>query len=76
GITRTAMEPLREESYAFYTILSVISIILGIILWIYFHFQSFKIYNIEIIGKTKNYIYKNQLKPQQLVVTGKRWINE
>ncbi|MGL5732499.1 MAG: prolipoprotein diacylglyceryl transferase [Metamycoplasmataceae bacterium] len=76
GITRTAMEPLREESYAFYTILSIISIIMGLILWIYFHFQSFKLYNIEIIGRTRNYISKNQLKPQQLVVTGKRWINE
>ncbi|MGL5617591.1 MAG: prolipoprotein diacylglyceryl transferase [Metamycoplasmataceae bacterium] len=76
GITRTAMEPLREESYAFYTILSVISIIMGCIIGIYFHFQSFKIYNIEIIGRTRNYISKNQSKPQQLVVTGKRWINE
>lgn len=75
GITRTAMEPLREESYAFYTIISVVSIILGIILLIYFYLKSFKLYNIEIIGMTRNYILKTQQKPQ-LVVTGKRWINE
>ncbi|MGL6125383.1 MAG: prolipoprotein diacylglyceryl transferase [Metamycoplasmataceae bacterium] len=76
GVTRTAMEPLREESYLFYTIISVISIILGIMLTIYFYRKSFKLYNIVIIGKTRNYVLKTQQKQQLVAVTGKRWINE
>ncbi len=75
GITRVAMEPLREESYVYYTILSVVSIVAGLILVFYFYKQSFKLYNIQITGKYKKYILKNQQKPV-LVVTGKKWINE
>ena len=75
GITRVAMEPLREESYAYYTILSALSILLGLILVFYFYKKSFKLYNIQIIGKSRIYILKNQQKPV-LVVTGKKWINE
>lgn len=75
GITRVAMEPLREESYAYYTIIAVISIILGLILLFYFYKKSFKLYNIEIVGRTKLYILKTQQKAQ-LVTISKRWINE
>ncbi len=75
GLTRVSMEPLREESYAYYTVLSVLSIILGLLLTLYFYKKSFKLYNIEIIGKTRRYILKTQQKAQ-LVAVGKKWINE
>jgi hypothetical protein len=65
------MEPLREESYAYYTVLSVLSIILGLLLTLYFYKKSFKLYNIEIIGKTRRYILKTQQKAQ-LVAVGKK----
>lgn len=75
GVTRVAMEPLREESYLFYTLLSIFSIVAGISLLLYFYIQAPKLYNIEIIGKSKNYILKTQQK-RVLVLTGSKWINE
>jgi len=75
GITRVAMEPLREESYLFYTLLSVLSIITGVLLVVYFYKKSFSLYNIEILGKSKHYVLKTQQK-RVLVVSGTKWINE
>jgi hypothetical protein len=65
------MEPLREESYAYYTILSVLSIVLGALLVVYFYKKSFKLYNIEIMGKSKRYILKTQQKVQLVAVQKK-----
>ena len=75
GITRVIMEPLRQEKYIFYTLLSVFSILAGLFLIFYFYRQSFKLYNIEIIGKRRIYILKTQQK-KVFVVPNSRWINE
>lgn len=40
GLTRVVMEPLREESYSYYTILAVLSICFGVILAIYFEWNG------------------------------------
>ncbi|MDK2819226.1 MAG: prolipoprotein diacylglyceryl transferase [Mycoplasmataceae bacterium] len=75
GVTRVSMEHLREESYFFYTALSIVSIVLGLLLMIYFYKNSFKLYNVEVNGWTKNYILKTQQKVM-LVAVGTKWINE
>lgn len=75
GVTRVSMEHLRDESYFFYTALSIVSIILGLLLMLYFYKNSFKLYNVEVNGWSKNYILKTQQKVM-LVAVGTKWINE
>lgn len=75
GLVRVAMEPLRVESYLYYTILAIISIIVGALLLAYFEITGRKIYNITRVYKTKFYVRKTS----QFVVptaVSTRWINE
>ncbi|ACF07330.1 Prolipoprotein diacylglyceryl transferase [Metamycoplasma arthritidis] len=54
GILRTGMEPLREESFKFYTVLSVSYIILGLFLILMFEFINKLNYNVYKIPVYKN----------------------
>lgn len=44
GLLRVIMEPLREESYLYYSVLSIISIVGGVLLVIYFEWTGLAIY--------------------------------
>lgn len=88
GVVRTAMEPLREEAYLFYTLLSIASIIVGIILIVWFEWKGITKYNKVVVWDIKEidmkkfkinpsmvmYVNKNSKYIQ--VTTSKRWINE
>ncbi|MGL4183818.1 MAG: prolipoprotein diacylglyceryl transferase [Metamycoplasmataceae bacterium] len=75
GIVRTAMEPLREEQYLYYSIMSIISIVAGILFLAFFEITGRKDYIIEKVGLIK--FYKNKRINYNLVTTiSTRWINE
>ncbi|MGL4343519.1 MAG: prolipoprotein diacylglyceryl transferase [Metamycoplasmataceae bacterium] len=75
GIVRTAMEPLREESYIYYTILSILFLVAGVILLIYFEFVGRKQYIIKKVGLLRQYEFKNARIILPLA-TSSKWINE
>lgn len=75
GIVRVAMEPLREESYVYYTVLSIISIIGGAILLIWFEWDGLARYEkVKLSRFSFNYINK-KVKYVPVNVNTK-WINE
>lgn len=88
GIVRTSMEPLRDESYLFYTLLSIASIITGIILIIWFELKGISKYNKVIIWELRTInIKKIHINPSMVMyvnrnfkfvqaVATKKWINE
>lgn len=68
GTVRTSMEPLRDEQYPFYIVLSVLMIIGGISLWLYFEKINGKKYIIKKEGRIKYY-------DLPLTNITRRWIN-
>ena len=75
GVTRVAMEPLREESYLFYTIIAVLSIILGLILTVWFEWTGLAIYEKSKVGKY-SFEYVNKIIKPTPINLHSRWINE
>ncbi|MFV8475905.1 prolipoprotein diacylglyceryl transferase [Mycoplasma sp. 1932B] len=73
GVTRAAMEPLREESYNLYSYVALVFIILGVLLFIYFQFFGLVKYS-KTLGKYRwtyeiknkeeynNYVYRTSFK--------------
>ncbi|MHA3786282.1 prolipoprotein diacylglyceryl transferase [Mycoplasma sp. Z244C] len=73
GVTRAAMEPLREESYNLYIYVAVIFIILGVIIFMYYQFFAIVkydkkldkyrwVYEMKDKEKYNNYVYRTTLK--------------
>lgn len=75
GLVRTVMEPFRAESYAFYTILSILSIVGGILLVGWFEWTGIKRFN-KIKIKKLEFDYINKYQKVAVVNVNKRWINE
>ncbi|MGY6172421.1 prolipoprotein diacylglyceryl transferase [Candidatus Mycoplasma pogonae] len=57
GVVRASMENLREEAYDFYFVQSILFIILGLVLMIYFQFFSDFVFTIERYGKITTWAF-------------------
>lgn len=75
GILRVSMEPLREESYLYYSIIAIISIVVGVFLCIYFEWTGISIYEKSSISKF-SFNYVNKKVKYIPVSVQSRWINE
>ena len=75
GITRVAMEPLREESYLFYTLIAAFSIVFGLLLVVWFEWSGLAIYEKTKVSKWAFNYTNTRIKPAPINVHS-RWINE
>lgn len=75
GLLRLIMEPFREESYVYYFVLSVISLIFGIFLAIYFEWTGIAKYEKIKVSKF-SFSYKDLKVKYVTVNLNTRWINE
>lgn len=75
GITRVAMEPLREESYLFYTLIAVFSIVLGLALLVWFEWSGLAIYEKTKVSQWSFHYTNKRIKPTPINLHS-RWINE
>ena len=75
GVTRVAMEPLREESYLFYTLIAAFSIVAGVLLIVWFEWTGLAIYEKSKVGKFSFDYVNKRIEPTPINLHS-RWINE
>ncbi|WLP85386.1 prolipoprotein diacylglyceryl transferase [Mycoplasma seminis] len=61
GVTRAAMEPLREESYGLYSVVAIIFIILGVLIFMYYQFFG----RVKYIKTWEKYRWTYQMKDKE-----------